>query len=530
MNPRRLVLSRCTWSKPLGLIGMAFVLCIIGAAWSGTGVKDSTLLNLAAHSRQEEVHWNRFRGPNGQGQAEAAHIPVRFGPEMNAWWKTAVPPGHSSPVLWDSRIFLTACAPANPKELITLALERETGKILWRRPVQTETPGRFHQLNNAASSTPAVDDQHVYVYFGTYGLLCYDHAGNEVWQRKIPTAPNKYGVATSPILYQDKVILVLDGGGGSARLLAVQRDTGATVWEQPRPLFQAGWSTPMIFRHGEVDELVVLGSKRLTAYDPATGAELWWAGGFPEETIGIPVTGAGLLFASAAALGGRGDDALDAAASWKTTINEFDRNHDNQIQRDEMTEDFTVVLRPELPRGNPGYGFPVQDMDMLLRDFDLDKNGVISEKEWMDTMAAFAAFTHPTLVAIRPGATGDARPSHVAWEIQHGIPETPSLLYCQGKLYLLRDGGLLTCLDAATGKELFRERIGAPGQYTASPIVAGDKLVVASVPGIVTVIQVGDQLKVLARNDFREQIFATPAVAEDRLYLRTVGHLYALGE
>jgi len=500
------------------------------AANAGICVALILLCPLAARGEQEKVQWNQFRGPNGQGAAPADHIPVHFSPEANVLWRTAVPPGHSSPVLWGSRVFLTASEPAHPKELITLAFDRQEGKVLWRQAVQAETSGRFHPLNNAASSTPAVDDKHVYVYFGTYGLLCYDHAGSEVWQRKIATPTSKYGVATSPILYQDKVILVLDGDGGSSRLLAVQRDTGQTAWEQPRSLFRAGWSTPMIFRHGEVDELVVLGSKRLTAYDPATGAEIWWAGGFPEETVGIPATGAGLLFASAAALGGRGDDALDAAATWKTTVAAFDRNHDNQIQRDEMTEGFAFIQRPELPRDNPGYGLPIRDMDSLLRIFDHDKNGIISEGEWMETMAGFAALSHPTLVALRPGATKEARPSHVAWEIQQGIPETPSLLSCRDRLYLLRDGGLLTCLEAATGQELFRERIGASGQYTASPIVAGDKLIVASVPGVVTVIQVGDKLNVLARNDFREPIFATPAVAENKLYLRTTGHLYALGE
>jgi outer membrane protein assembly factor BamB len=148
----------------------------------------------------------------------------------------------------------------------------------------------------------------------------------------------------------------------------------------------------------------------------------------------------------------------------------------------------------------------------------------------MQTMSGFAGLSQPNLVAIRPGATKDARKSHVAWEIRRGIPETPSLLYCRGRLYLLRDGGLLTCLEASTGKELFRERIGAPGQYIASPIVAGDKVIVASVPGVVTVIQVDDELKVLARNNFGERIFATPAVVENRIYLRTAGHLYALGE
>jgi outer membrane protein assembly factor BamB len=488
------------------------------------------LFNLTANGEQGKVNWNQFRGPNGQGVAETAQIPVHFSPELNVLWKTVIGAGHSSPVIWNNRIFLTASEPANKQELITLAVDREDGKILWRKDVQAETKVGFHPLNNPASSTPAADEKHVYVYFGTYGLLCYDHAGNEVWQRKIDTPKSKYGMATSPILYKDKVIMVLDGDGGSSRLLAVHRDKGATVWEQPRSLFKAGWSTPMIFRHGDTEELVVLGSKRLTSYDPSTGAEIWWAGGFSNETVGVPVTGDGLLFAGAAALGGRGDDKLDAARTWKITIDEFDKNHDNQIQRDEMTKGFAFIQRPELHKDNPGYGLPVGNMDTLLRIFDHDRNRIISEAEWMQTMSGFAAISRPNLAAFRPGATKDARKSHVAWEIQRGIPETPSLLYYRGKLYLLRDGGLLTCLDASTGKELFRERIGAVGQYTASPIVAGDKIVTASVRGIVTVIQVDDKLKVLARNNFGEKIFATPAVADDKIYLRTTGHLFALGE
>jgi outer membrane protein assembly factor BamB len=488
------------------------------------------VFNVITNGQQGKINWNQFRGPNGQGVAQADHIPVHFSPEANVLWKTVIPAGHSSPVIWNNRIFLTASEPANKKELITLAIDRQDGKILWRQVVQAETKVRFHPLNNPASSTPAAEDKHVYVYFGTYGLICYDHAGNEVWQRKIDTPKSKYGMATSPILYEDKVILVLDGDGGSSRLLAVHRDSGQTVWEQPRSLFKAGWSTPMIWRHGQTEELVVFGSKRLTSYDPSTGAEIWWAGGFPPETVGIPVAGEGLLFASAAALGGRGDDKLDAAGIWKMTVEEFDQNHDNQIQRDEMTKGFAFIQRPELPKDNPGYGLPVKNMDTLLKIFDHDKNRIISEAEWMQTMSGFAAHSQPYLVAIRPGATKDARKSHVAWEIRRGIPETPSLLYCRGKLYLLRDGGVLTCLEAATGKELFREQIGAAGQYIVSPIVAGEKIIAASVRGVVTVIQVDDKLHVLARNNFGEKIFATPAVAENKIYLRTTGHLYALGE
>ena len=500
--------------------------------WTGPGLAALILLlsGGSAYGAAAGSSWSQFRGPNGQGAAATSHLPSRFGPETNVVWQTAVPPGHSSPVIWGRHLFLTAYDAADAKALTVLALDRDQGRSLWRRTVAAARPAALHPLNTPASSTPVADEQHLYVYFGTLGLLCYDHAGREVWRRPLASPPSKYGMASSPILDGDHVILALDGDDGSSRLLALQRDTGATAWDQPRSLFKAGWSTPMLFHHDGGRELIVLGAKRLTAYDPTTGQERWWVGGFPPETVGVPVEGDGLLFASAAALGGRGDDQLDAAATWKMTLAQFDRNHDNQIERDEMTTGFAFIQRPELPPDNPGYGLPVHNMDTLLRIFDHDKNGVITEQEWMETMASFAAASHPTLMALRPGATGDARPSHLAWEIRRGVPEVTSLLYAQHRLYLLRDGGLLSCLEATTGRELFRDRIGAPGQYIASPVLAGDKILVASVPGVVTVLAAGDQLKVLAHNEFHEGIFATPALAGHRLYLRTAGHLYALGE
>ena len=157
------------------------------------------LFSLTANGRKGKVNWNQFRGPNGQGVVEADSIAVNFGPESNVLWKIASGSGHSSPVIFNDRIFLTTHDSADKKELITLGIDRENGKILWRQIVQAETNIRLHPLNNPASCTPAADEKHVYVYFGTYGLLCYDHTGGKVWQRKIEAPKSKYGMATSPI-------------------------------------------------------------------------------------------------------------------------------------------------------------------------------------------------------------------------------------------------------------------------------------------------------------------------------------------
>jgi outer membrane protein assembly factor BamB len=496
------------------------------AKWCGTCA--GIIFCVSAAVRGQQSNWNQFRGPGGTGVVEASRIPTHFGPNQGIVWKSALPPGHSSPVISGGRVFVTAYE--RDDKLETIAIDRADGHILWRQAVASQKKPNLHELNDPASPTPVADKKHVYAYFGTYGLICYDHAGTKLWERILPAPRSKYGVATSPIPYRNTLILVMDGDGGTSRILALDRDTGKTTWEQPRPLFRAGWATPMIFRHDSADELVVIGSKRLTSYDPTNGNEIWWSGGFSSETVGMPVAGDGLLFAGAAALGGRGDDDIDAERTWQMTLDQFDKNHDGKIQKEEMTDDFAFIQRPELPRDNPGYAMPMRGRDRLLRMFDHNHDGVITKDEWMQTMAAFAAVSHPTLEAIRAGAKDDARKTHLAWEIRHGVPEVPCPLYCRGKLYLLRDGGILTCLKASNGAMLFQGRIGALGQYIASPIAAGDKIIVASTSGVVSVIQIDDHLNVLTNNDFAQPIFATPAIADDKLYVRTEEALYAVGE
>lgn len=503
-----------------GLVRAVVLMVLMAAGWAPV---------VGAGAGGDGGQWNQFRGPNGQGVAPAAKVPTEFGSDRNVVWKTPLPPGHSSPVLWNQRLYVTAAEPTNSQDLLVIALDAAKGRERWRRTLHSESPGNFHPLNHPAASTPAVDARRVYVYFGTYGLVAYDHAGREQWQRRIDTPPSKYGMATSPILHEGHVLLALDGDKGKSRLIAFDAATGKTVWEQPRPLFRAGWATPMIFRHEGMEELIVLGSKRLTAYRPATGEELWWAAGFPDETVCVPVVTGGLLIAGGAALGGRGDDTIDAGTMWRQTLAEYDANHDGRIQRGEMTAGFAFVQRPELPKDNPGYALPVGNMDNVMKYLDHDRDGVISEQEWNESMVGFAASSHPNLAAFRPGASRDARPTHLAWEIRRGVPEVPSPVAHDGRLFLLRDGGLLTCLEAATGRELYRERLGAAGQYIASPIIAGDRLITASAEGVVCVIRVADRFELLSRQSMGEAIFATPAAAGKRLYLRTERRLYAIG-
>ncbi len=244
--------------------------------------------------------WPQFRGPNSSGLGEG-RAPVHFGPDQNVLWKTPVGPGLSSPIIWEGRIFLTEFDSAT-RQFATLCIDRRTGKILWRRTVASEQIEKVHELSSPAGATPATDGERVYVYFGSYGLVCYDLSGNLKWERRLPLPENPYGAVASPIVAGE--LLVLNHQGKDAYLLGVNRRDGRTVWKTDRSQFQYGWSTPVYWRHDGLDEIVVLGgdfkpNQRLMAYNLSDGTERWWVGGLPPCGKSTPVIGDGLLFLAA---------------------------------------------------------------------------------------------------------------------------------------------------------------------------------------------------------------------------------------
>jgi outer membrane protein assembly factor BamB len=258
----------------------------------------SSFAGVATHSG--EVWWSQFRGPNSSGLGEG-RPPVHFGPDQNVLWKTAVGPGLSSPVIWEQRMFLTEFDQTN-RQLVTLCIDRRTGKILWRRSVAPEQIEDVHELSSPAGATPVTDGERVYVYFGSYGLVSYDLDGNQKWEMRFPLPNNPYGAVASPIVAGE--LLVLNHQGEDSYLLGVNRRDGRRVWKTDRSMFQYGWSTPVHWRHDGIDEIVVLGGdfkpdQRLMAYNLADGAERWWVGGLPPCGKSTPVIGGGLLFLAA---------------------------------------------------------------------------------------------------------------------------------------------------------------------------------------------------------------------------------------
>ena len=476
-----------------------------------------------------DASWNQFRGPNGSGVAETFKPPAKL-EDRSLIWKKPVPPGLSSPVLSRDRIFLTA---AEGDRLVTLAWDAASGKVAWSQPAPAAPAEKVHEVNSSATPTPYVDDGRVHVYFGAYGLLCYDLDGRELWRKPIPTPKSLYGSATSPIGHGDNLILVLDNDANlpdsklsQSRMLALKKSTGELVWETARPLQRSGWSTPTVWTHANGEDLVVLGSGRLCGYDPRTGAEKWFTTGFSRETIAQPISGGGQLYAAAAMLGGVPDEQPDPEPFWKAMLR-FDANGDGKVARDEITKHFTYPLRPELPVEHPGFGIPLPEdeakrtkrQEEIFANMDKDKDGYVSR----DELIANLSFRRgkPMLIAVRPGGRGDVTDTHVAWQLNRSIPEVPSPLFHQDRIYMVRSGGLLTCVNAATGRIVYDQRLEGAGQYSASPVIANGHLYLISDRGLVSVVKAGDAFELVHQHDLGEPAFVTPAFDPTTIYIRT---------
>ena len=259
----------------------------------GTAVVLAVAVGVARTRAAGPEDWSRFRGPNGSGVSETAGLPLTFGPEENVIWKTELPFGHSSPILTGDRIYLTA---VREGRLVTICLDRPSGRILWERPAPRPRTEKLDTRNGPAGPSPAVDGRDVYVFFADFGLISYDKEGKERW--RVPLGPfnNIYGMGASPVLVGDLVILVCDQSTNSY-IVALDKKTGAVRWKTPRPEARSGHSTPIVYqaKNGGL-QILAPGSFQLTSYDAMTGAKLWWVRGLSFELKSTPVVSGDVLF------------------------------------------------------------------------------------------------------------------------------------------------------------------------------------------------------------------------------------------
>jgi len=454
-----------------------------------------------------EDNLNYFRRDHGLPSLEAGSLPERLGSPGGLRWRTAIDSGHSTPITCSGRIFLTTYD-TSTDELSTLALAADTGRILWKRVVPAAGIEEYNRdTGSAAQATPACDDERVYVFFGSYGLSCYDHQGTLLWEKRMGPFQDEYGSASSPVLIDDKVIIQQDHDVDSC-LMALDRESGKVIWKSERPDATRSYSTPAVWTRNGRKELLVAGSRELAGYDPSDGKRLWWIPGLARIVIPTPVPAGDMVYMASWTPGGD-SSLLIRMDPWTEALGRWDANNDGRLVRDELTD---KVMNDRF--------FPM----------DIDQSGDLKQEEW-ERYADIFVHSQNGILAIKPsGADGELNQGAVVWKSVRGAPYVATPLLDQGILWTVRDGGIVTRFSAGEGKILQMKRLTDVGNYYASPVSVDGRVYIASRQGIVTVIANDPDWRVIDTHDFKEGIYATPFIAEGCLFIRTEKALYCYGE
>ena len=426
---------------------------------------------LAAQSA--DGNWPQYRGPQSSGVSNQHRLPTEWAiaSSKNIKWKIATEGlGHSSPVIWGDKLFLTAAVRASGEDLVprlgiygagdevsdseprvwkVYCFDKHSGKLLWERPVHRGVPQTPHHVKAShANSTVSVNANRLVAFFGSEGLYCLDHDGNVLWEKqfgRINAGPFNdpdlsWGVASSPVIHQNKVAVLVDHLGQSF-LTVLNLTDGSSLWRKDREE-DTTWGAPLIVTAGGRTQIVVNGFKHAGAYDFETGEELWRVKGGGDIPTPTPIFGQGMFF--------------------------FTNYHGGMSPVYAISAEFrsTGKITPESEEG-------------------------------------------------------------VAWISRRtgSYMQTPLLL--DGLLYVSRWRGVLVCLRPETGETVYQKRLGA-GAFTSSPVGGNGKLYVASEEGEVYVVAAGEEFQILAENSLGEPTLASPAISQGVIYYRTSKSLIAI--
>ena len=475
------------------------------------------LFAFLSPSNVRAQNWDQFRGPNGTGVSATTSLPSEFGPKKNVVWRTELPPGHSSPVLTRDRVFVTAHSKDQHHKLFVIALERKSGKILWQREVQKAREGRLQNVNGPASPSPVTDGTNVYAFFQEFGLVSFDGAGKQRWSLPLGPFNMFYGFGASPILVDDKVILPVDQDYPSSYLIAVDKNSGKLRWKVDRPVVISGYSTPIIYepRQGP-KQIIVPESFQLSAYSVADGKRVWWVRGLACEMKSIASHDSEYLYINGWGFPQNQPGQQVATISWEEALPKYDKDSDRQIAKTELP---TGQGRPPMERL----------LTAAFEAFDMNRDEKLNDKDWEVFRSMMAA--ENGLLAIRMGGEGDQTASAIRWRYQKPVPQVPSTLLYKGVLYMINDSGILISFDPATGNVIKQGRLhGAIDKYFASPVAADDKVYLIGQGGQVSVLKAMGEWEVLGVNEMDDEVYATPAIADGRIYIRTRSALYSFGK
>jgi len=429
---------------------------------------------------QDEAHWPQWRGPffNGMARGDA---PTVWSDTSNIRWKANIPGrGHSTPVIWGDKIFLTTAIPTgkpapaqNPPQesgnqqsgdsgtqqrrtqgdtgpqaehkFEVLCLNRKTGKLLWQATAKVAVPheGYHRTYGSFASNSPVTDGKYVYASFGSRGVYCYDFNGKLIWEKDLGVQLRMrlgFGEGTAPLLFGDRLFLVFDQEAGSF-IAALDKRSGKELWRQPRDE-RSSWSTPLAVEYAGRKQIIVTGTTKVRSYDPESGKILWESAGLGTNAIPVPVY----------------------------------------------------------------------------------QNGVVY---------VMSGHRDPRLMAIKLGKEGDLSGSDsIVWSQTRGLSYTTSPVLHDNKLYVVTDSGMISVFNATTGEPYYAQvRLPKAANLKASPVAANGKLYLATEDGDVIVVRMGEKFEVIATNTLEDQMFiSTPVIADGDLFLRGPNHLFCISQ
>ena len=438
----------------------------------------AALLVTFSVQEAQSQNWPQFRGPGATGVAEGKTAATTWDAEkdQNVRWKTLIPGlGHSSPVVWGDKVFVTTAVTSGAKDETRFglygdvapvkddprhtwkvyALDKQTGKILWERTAYEGLPKvKRHPKSTHSDSTPATNGKYLAALFGSHGLYVYDLGGKLLWKQDLGVLDSgwfydpdyQWEHGSSPIIFRDLVIVQADIQKDSF-IAAYNLKTGKLAWKTPREEIPS-WGTPTVYEGKTRAELITNGSKAIRGYDPATGAELWRLTPNSEVTTPTPFSAHDLIFVTS------------------------------------------------------GYA-PIQP-----------------------------------IYAIKPGATGDISlkddkesNEFIAWSKKRGGPYMPTPVVYGDLLYTCSNQGVLTAYNARTGERIYQERLGGKGgAFTASPVASDGKIYLSSEDGDVFVVRAGAKYELLSTNRVGEVMMATPAISDGLVIVRGVKHVFAFGD
>lgn len=441
--------------------------------------------------------WSRFRGPNGTGLTTYLNVPNELS-MSNLAWKQELGKGGSSLIASGDKLFLTTYDDEN-RNLVCLSAT--DGSMLWSKSIpklrkETATPP-----NDPAMCTPVCDANIVCAHFPDAGLVVYNHSGDLLWRKDVGPFYSMHGISASPILVAGKLVLSIDQLQNPF-IAAYDIKDGSELWRADRLSgVTGGYSSPVIMQHEGINLVVSAGPGEMAGYDLSTGEKRLSLTGLTNAPVGLPIVQANRIYYCEPP-----GEPIPMEA-----LGPVDKNKDGVLELEEV-------------KGSVGTFRLVERIDKGFGNND----GKVTQDEWEKAFGTF--INSGGLSCVEVTKKGDSVEGNVVWKYSKTTPYIASLMLIEDRVYIINDGGILISFDAKTGDVSKRQRLGnATGQYYASPVSDGARLVLANLDGKLNLVKLGESWDQLATIDLEEPIVATPSIHAGRLFVRTKTMLYCFG-